>query len=51
MKVKALVSFSGLVSMAKDEIKDIKNKGICKDLLEAGYVVEFKEKQVKADED
>ena len=39
MKVKALVSFTGLVSMAMDEVKDI-DESIAKDLLKAKYVEE-----------
>lgn len=38
MKVKALISFSGLVSMRKDEIKDINDKNIVTDLIRAGYI-------------
>lgn len=37
MKVKALVSFSGLESMAMGEVKDI-DESIAKDLLHAKYV-------------
>lgn len=39
MKYKALVSFSGTVSMSKDEIKEIKDEAIIKDLLRAGYIM------------
>ena len=39
---KALVSFSGLISMAKNEVREIKDKEIIKDLLEAGYIEEVK---------
>lgn len=42
MKVKANVSFSGLVSMAIGEELDIKDKVILEDLLKAGYVEEVK---------
>jgi hypothetical protein len=45
MKVKALVSFSGLVSMAQGETKEIKDKNVVKDLLNAGYVEEVKSKK------
>lgn len=38
MKVKALVSFAGLISMAFKEVRDIEDKKICEDLLRAGYV-------------
>lgn len=39
---KALVSFSGLISMAKGEVKEITDNEIVKDLLEAGYIEEVK---------
>ena len=38
MKYKATVGFSGLVSMRKGEIKEIKDKYIVDDLLKAGYI-------------
>ena len=38
MKVKALISFGGIISMAIREIRDIDNKEIVKDLVQAGYV-------------
>lgn len=54
MKVKALVSFSGIVTMNKGEVKEITNKEIYSDLLRAKYVEEIKakssKKKVKADE-
>lgn len=37
---KALISFSGLVSMAEGEIKEISDKMIVEDLLSAGYIEE-----------
>jgi hypothetical protein len=42
MKVKALVSFAGKVTMGKGEVREIKDKSICEDLLHAGYVKEVK---------
>ena len=39
---KALVSFSGLISMAKGETKEIQDKEIIKDLLDAKYIEEVK---------
>lgn len=45
MKIKALISFSGLITMGIGEVRDIENKEMVKDLLEAGYV----KKVVKAD--
>lgn len=41
MKYKALVSFSGLVSMAKDEVMDISDSSFAKDLLKAGYIMKI----------
>ena len=40
---KALKSFSGKLSMAKGQVKDIKDEAIIKDLLNAGYIEEIKE--------
>jgi hypothetical protein len=40
---KALVSFSGIISMAKDEVKEIKDKDLIKDLLQAKYIEEVKD--------
>ncbi|MGG3623859.1 hypothetical protein ABES25_09940 [Bacillus gobiensis] len=55
MKVKALVSFSGIVTMTKGEEKEISNKEIYQDLLKANYVEEVKVKlnkrKVKVNED
>lgn len=39
---KALVSFAGKVSMRKGEEKEINDKVIVKDLLNAGYIEEIK---------
>ena len=46
---KALKSFSGLVSMTKGQLKDIKDENIKNDLLRCGYIEEVKEvkKEVK----
>ncbi|CEG26006.1 hypothetical protein [Bacillus sp. B-jedd] len=51
MKVKALVSFSGLVTMGRGEVKDIKDKVIIADLRKAGFVEEIKPKKGENDED
>lgn len=55
MKVKALVSFAGMVTMARGEERDILDENVCKDLLRAKYVEELKNKttrrKVKSDED
>jgi len=51
MKVKALVSFSGLISMYLGEERDITDKGVLKDLLSTKYIEEVKPKKgVKSDE-
>lgn len=44
MKYKALVGFSGIVSMAKGEVKDITDQAIVDDLLEANYIQEVKKR-------
>lgn len=43
MRVKALVSFAGIVSMGVGEVRDISDKAIVDDLLRAGYVKEDKD--------
>lgn len=48
---KALVSFSGIISMAKDEVREIKDKVIIKDLLKAGYIEEVKPTKKKKEEE
>ena len=49
MKVKALVSFAGAVSMYAGEIREIDDT-IARDLLHAGYVVEDKvDKAIEAE--
>jgi hypothetical protein len=46
---KAIKSFSGLISMRKGEVRDLKEveKHIIKDLLEAGYIEEVKKEAKK----
>ncbi len=39
---KALKSFAGAVSMGKGDVKEINDKEIVKDLLNAGYIEEVK---------
>lgn len=39
---RALVSFSGLVSMAEGDVREISDKDVVKDLLNAGYIEEVK---------
>lgn len=38
MKVKALVSFAGVVTMHMNEVKNIKDKATCDALIKSGYV-------------
>lgn len=42
MLYKATKSFSGLVNMIANEVREIKDKEIVKDLLNAGYIIEYK---------
>ena len=51
MKVKALVGFVGLVSMRKNEVKDIRDKKIVTDLIRAGYVEPIEEKKEEQKEE
>lgn len=39
MQYKALTSFSGQISMAMDEVREISDQAIIKDLLKAGYIM------------
>ena len=47
MKVRALISFSGLVSMRKGEEKEIRDKNIVADLLRAGYIEQIEKPKTK----
>lgn len=42
-KVKAKLSFAGVVTMGVGEVRDITDKAIVKDLVQAGYVEEVKD--------
>lgn len=44
-KYVALVSFCGAVSMAKDEVREIPDLSLVKDLTQAGYIKEAKAKK------
>ena len=44
---KAIRGFSGLIHMRKNDVKEIKDKEIVKDLLKAGYIVEVKPEKAK----
>ena len=55
MKVRALISFTGIVSMCKGEEREVADKRVLKDLLNCKYVEEVEEKKstqkgVKKDE-
>lgn len=43
---KALICFSGKISMTKGQIKEIKDKNLIEDLLKAGYIEPLEEKKV-----
>lgn len=40
MIIKALTSFSGKLTMAKDEVMEYGDKAVLRDLLQAGYIEE-----------
>lgn len=42
---RALISFSGLISMAKGDVRVISDASIVKDLLKAGYIEPFEEEK------
>ena len=46
MSYRALTSFSGLISMATGEIRDIKDASLIKDLLKIGYIEEYNPEQI-----
>ena len=48
MMYKALVSFTGVVSMADGDVREISDVSIARDLLKAGYIEEFKETPQKS---
>lgn len=48
---KALISFSGRISMTKGQVREIKEKEIIKDLLKAGYIEEIKSTKKKKEEE
>lgn len=44
MKIEAMVSFCGVLSMSKGEIRDYSAEPVVSDLMEAGYIREISEK-------
>jgi hypothetical protein len=42
MRYKALTSFSGIISMAEGEVRELSDKALIDDLTEAGYITEVK---------
>lgn len=44
---RAKIGFTGLITMKKGEVKEIKDKKIVKDLLNAGYIEEIKPEKAK----
>ena len=50
MKYKAIVSFSGVISMACGEVGTIADPSLADDLLKAGYIIPYEaEKKPKTD--
>ena len=47
MKVKALVSFCGKISMAEGEVRDIEDLSLVTDLKESGYIEPLEDKKEK----
>ena len=51
MQYKALVSFSGKVSMAMGEVREISDQSLADDLLRAGYIIPLEAKKEEKTED
>ena len=51
MQYKALVSFSGKLSMAMGEVREISDQSLVDDLLKAGYIIPLESKKAKAEEE
>jgi len=47
MQYKALISFSGLISMSMGEVREITDQEIVNDLLNAGYIAEIREIKIE----
>lgn len=50
MKVKALRSFSGRVSMYKGEVRDLADEELIRDLAQAGHIEQVAQKRGAKDE-
>lgn len=46
MKIRALVSFAGAISMYEGEEREYDNKVVLSDLLKAGYIKEVEDKKL-----
>ena len=47
MVYRALKSFSGVISMSMGEVREITDQKIVNDLLNAGYIVKFREIKIE----
>ena len=45
MKIEALVSFYGVLTMAEGEVRECSDEAVLSDLLKAGYIKEVKEEK------
>lgn len=45
MKIEALVSFCGVLTMAGGEVREYSDEAVLSDLLKAGYIKEVKEEK------
>lgn len=50
MRYRAIVSFSGKISMAMGQVREISDESLVKDLLRAGYIIPLEAKEEKAKE-
>lgn len=50
MQFRAIVSFSGKLSMAMGEVRDISDSSLADDLQRAGYIIPLETKTPKAEE-
>ena len=48
---RALINFSGSISMVEGEVRDITDPATIKDLVRAGYIEEIKEEKKKKKEE